>query len=240
MVDVQHLTNQAYTCLANDYPSICSDRQQYIEAIDNLVYPLLTGRKVLDVGSGDGKRIQRLVELACPESVLCVEPSEGMFALLTANSSLPALMQSAQTFNPELSNKFDVVTCLWNVLGHIPYAELKATLVHLNTYLVSSGVLIFDVNNRHNIQYGRLVSLYRRILDQFFFYPSRGDVCFAKSAGAISTTLYGHLFTHKEVVSLLESTGFRVLRHCTVNYSNGLVSSSLHHGQHFFVALKPG
>lgn len=238
MVDHQQSTNAAYSRLANDYSSISSERQEYLDAVDRLVRPYLPGKKILDVGSGDGQRIQQLAKLSRPSSVLCLEPSEGMYELITSKTTLTALKQPAQVFNPDLCTKYDVITCLWNVLGHIPYEDLPATLLNLNAYLVTDGVLVFDINNRHNKSYGRFVGWYRRILDRFFFRPSRGDAAFTKTVNGQSTTLRGHLFTHREVLNLLASAGFQVIRHLTVNYSTGSVSSGLYDGQHFFVATK--
>lgn len=54
---------------------------------------------------------------------------------------------------PRVSGQFDLVTCLWNVLGHVHGAAQRCrALANLAWLLAPDGLLILDVNNRWNVR----------------------------------------------------------------------------------------
>ena len=51
----------------------------------------------------------------------------------------------------ESAERFDVITCLWNVLGHVPTAEKRLhALSAIASLLTPNGRFFLDVNHRYN------------------------------------------------------------------------------------------
>ena len=52
-----------YDSIANNYKNISSNKQKYISSVDKLVIKHLKNKNnILDVGSGDGIRLERIKE----------------------------------------------------------------------------------------------------------------------------------------------------------------------------------
>ena len=73
---------------------------------------------------------------------------------------------------PEAEDRFSVITCLWNVLGHIETNQKRlAALARMRRLLSDDGVIFIDVNNRYNaVNYGVLPTVGRMLYD--FIVPS--------------------------------------------------------------------
>lgn len=61
---------------------------------------------------------------------------------------------------------FQVITCLWNVFGHVPEQHRLIFLENLRNLLAREGRLYIDVNNRYNSRaYGWKVVLKNMLRD---------------------------------------------------------------------------
>ena len=221
MVEGQESINRSYDKLASEYENIAEKRRTYCNEIDRLVEKNVIGRNLLDIGSGNGERIAN-IQKKLGIDVYAIEASTQMYELLRRKPNINARKGISQEFQNDLINRFDNVTALWNVLGHIPTArELGQSLDNIYRYLKKDGVFICDVNNRHNIkQYGYKV-LGRIIIDIIDFKRMRGDVTTERKMRGENIKLYGHLFNRNEIVSALKDSKFKRVRVKYVDYDNG-------------------
>ena len=233
-------TNAGYDQIAPSYKLIYDQRRTYLNAIDSLVIPYLKNRTILDIGSGDGSRISNLYNQANIKKLVCIEPSFEMYEKLTEYDFIQAKMITAQQEEIDLYNQFDVVTSLWNVLGHVgTLQELDISLINIRKYLKNDGLLIFDVNNRLNgSEYGIPIAIYRLFIDFFFFKRSRGDTFTKWDINGKEIRAYGHIFSPFEVFKFLKKHKFKIIKTFYVNYRTGKVSKNFLKGQMFIVAQK--
>jgi SAM-dependent methyltransferase len=224
---------QAYDRLAPHYRGIARARASYLDAVDRYVVAhARRGGQLLDVGSGDGVRavaIAQAIEASC--LVLC-EPSKSMHERCLAQPADEIWRLPAQSL-PEGGGRFDVVTCLWNVLGHLPGRAARiAALSGMRRLLAAGGQIFCDVNNRHNMHaYGKARVMLRRLIDGIKPDDRRGDTCFEWVAGEARIPASGHLFTPREMRGLIAAAGLRVAGEQAVDYATGASSACLHEGQ---------
>jgi len=230
-------TLKAYDAIAPLYAEYSSRYQNYLNAVDQLVIDRLApGTRLLDIGSGDGRRLHKIASHHGLAEVVAVEPSGEMAALCRETTGFPV----HQLFGDELAtlagSGHDAITVLWNVFGHMADSRVRLkTLQLMKNKLLHSGSVLLDVNNRHNASaYGRLKVLKRRVIDALAFDERRGDVHYEWKIGNESVPSSGHLFTPSELSRLFSRAGFRVAERLSVNYATGEVSTSPFEGQLFF------
>jgi len=223
----------AYDRLAPHYREYASARATYLDAVDRFVaHHARRGGSFLDVGAGDGVRAVALARsLAASRTVLC-EPSAAMAALCRMQP-VDAVWETPAQSLPASVERFDTITCLWNVLGHLPDGETRvAALAAMARLLAPGGALFFDVNNRHNARaYGRARVALRRVIDRIAPDERRGDTAFEWRIGGAVIPATGHLFTPSEAISLVHRAGLVPLRTVAVDYATGECSDALDAGQ---------
>ena len=237
MTSAQANTLKAYDTIAPLYAEYSGRYLNYLNAVDQLVIDRLSpNTRLLDIGSGDGRRLKKISAGLDLTDVVAVEPSSAMAALCRNTTGFAV----HELFGDELDrleeSHFDAATLLWNVLGHMADFSVRLKALQLiRAKLKPRGMLLLDVNNRHNaLAYGAWKILKRRVIDMVAFKEFRGDVHFRWNIGTESVPSSGHLFTPAEVTGLLGQAGFRVDERLSVNYSTGEVSASPFRGQLFF------
>ena len=229
---------RAYDAIAPLYEEYSSQRQAYLDAVDELVIEQLeSASRWLDIGSGDGRRLAKIKARSGLKDVVAVEPSAEMARICEAGAAVPVYQEFGENIDRLDIGQFDVATALWNIFGHIPdrAARLK-TLVNIRQKLKPRGRLIVDVNNRHNaLAYGRWNVLLRRLVDAVDFRESRGDAHYAWRIGEQTFNASGHLFVPAEIEALFNEAGFEVCKRFSVNYASGEVSTSRFRGQLFYI-----
>jgi SAM-dependent methyltransferase len=170
------------------------------------------GLALLDIGTGTGERLQRVVSEVRPHRVAAIDESPEMAALARGNcpsAQVLAMPLAAPGLPAALSAKFDLVTCLSNVLGHIPRAQLVPGLQQIRSLLKPGAAFVFDVNNRYNaVAYGRLSAA--RNVARDLLVPSGGDFTAAYRHGDEVLHTPVHLFSPSEVARFLRKSGFEV------------------------------
>ena len=83
--------------------------------------------------------------------------------------------------------EFDVITCLWNVLGHIFPAASRAEVLRQFARLVSpQGRIFVDVHHRYNARhYGAIPTALRFLHDRLRWSETNGDVVVAWDVGQV-------------------------------------------------------
>ncbi len=233
-----------YDLLADEYRDFCSGKSSYFEAVDRFIlarFPAAPTR-LLDVGAGDGFRAMALARAKGVDHVVLCEPSVEMAARCRGQNPTEVWNLRAEEL-PALAAEqhFDVITCLWNVLGHVGgrSARIEA-LERMKNLLRPEGVICLDVNNRHNAAaYGRWRILYRRVIDALAPDDRRGDAVFDWKIKSRVIRATGHLFSPRELEGLIAQSGLLIRERGVINYQTGEVRSSPFQGQLVYIVQRP-
>lgn len=230
----------AYDRLAPEYGRVAARRECYLRAIEDMIVSRIPpgSRTLLDVGAGDGSRTVRVARQADLESLVLMEPSERMRQLQPPGVEVwPVRLEELGSGHPHSGRRFDVITCLWNVLGHVEQARSRARgLARLGTMLCTGGVLFVDVNHRYNIRsYGLLRTAGRAIRDILSPSETNGDVVVEWDLGSTRCTTRGHVFTHSEMKALAMAASLTVKERLAVDYETGRPAPSAWLGNLLYV-----
>jgi 2-polyprenyl-3-methyl-5-hydroxy-6-metoxy-1,4-benzoquinol methylase len=213
----------AYDRLAPFYPHFSNRRAAYLRSIEDQIIARITpqANSLLDIGGGDGTRALRIAHGANISRVALLEPSAQMSA--GAKSGELWRLRAEDLDLSTISERFDVITCLWNVFGHI-LASGKRTRVLQNAaqLLSTDGLFFLDVIHRYNIRsYGIAMTAARWLRDRIARNETNGDVVadWNTSAGHIRT--YGHVFTDGEMRALAQSAGVKLIDRLVIDYESG-------------------
>jgi len=227
-------TTDIYDALAPHYREYAGRKTAYLTAIDRFILQNAPRKPaaLLDVGAGDGVRGMALAHSLGAGITVLADASVEMIARCRQLKPTESWLCEAQQL-PATRHRFDVILCLWNVLGHLPdRASRVQALRAMQAVLAPEGAIFFDVNNRQNARnYGRLRVLGRMLLDAILPDERRGDAAFEWKIGATSFPAMGHLFTPAEIEAIIADSGLRVIRRVAADYTTGKISASRHAGQ---------
>jgi SAM-dependent methyltransferase len=228
----------AYDRVAPFYREMAKPRQRYLERIEQLVIARVPrgSRSLLDVGAGDGTRTFIIAQGARLDDVVLLEPSSGMIRNCQRAAQIWAIRAeelgcASSPSDPRAASRpalgrFDVITCLWNVLGHIrPSPKRADVLGELSRMLSARGLLFIDVNHRYNIRsYGLFRTVSRYLWDRVSPDEANGDVTATWKFGATQCSTFGHVFTDKEIGKLAAAAKLRIKERVAVDYEQGAVT----------------
>lgn len=236
------VSTDLYNKLAPYYRKYSEKNALYLEKVNKLVCEWLpnTPFSMIDLGTGDGVRIQKIISQhdPSPDPIVLVDNSEEMIDL-AKNIQFSHICQ--QDFSLEgfhLEQKFDIVCCLWNVLGHIDGTNLKQALLNMKNLLKDNGSIILDINNRQNIkQYGKhaLLNIWKDLL---FSTPQNGDIFFRMQSDKLVIPSFVHLFSKKEIEFYFKQAGLSIKERIYINYKTGQREKLSYCGQLFYVLGK--
>jgi 2-polyprenyl-3-methyl-5-hydroxy-6-metoxy-1,4-benzoquinol methylase len=150
----------------------------------------------------------------------------------------PVRLEELEVGRPDLAGRrFDVITCLWNVLGHVEGARHRAHgLARLGSLLSPGGVLFVDVTHRYNTRsYGLLRTAARAAWDALRPCATNGDVVVEWTLGGSRCATRGHVFTRPEMQGLVQEAGLAVTQCLAVDYETGQPVSSAWRGNLLYV-----
>ena len=212
----------AYDRIAPVFARLAEQRRSYLDRIDQLVLSEMPpgSRSLLDVGSGDGARARRIARAQGIAELVLLEPSRAMQGNGPAGAKVWT-MRAEELHSVQAT--FDVITCLWNVVGHIFPASGRMEVLRQFARLVSSeGMVFVDVNHRYNApHYGSLRTALRWLRDQVDWDEKNGDVVVDWDVEQTHCTTRGHVFTNKEFRALALAAGLRVEKRFIVDYATG-------------------
>jgi SAM-dependent methyltransferase len=237
----------AYDRLASHYAILSSRRDLYLRGVEREIISRIPkySLSLLDVGAGDGTRALRIASPLGIQRVVLVEPSREMAGRsadhaevwpIRAESLSPGCLetptQNVRACGPgtgegarpyPVAERFDVITCLWNVLGHISTAEKRQhALSAIARLLAPKGRFFLDVNHRYNLlSYGILPTSARRVQDLFRRSEKNGDVIATWPVGDARISTYGHVFTHCEIMRLAQASCLELEERVVIDYESG-------------------
>ena len=210
---------EAYDRIGPAFARIAEKRKSYLDSIDRLVVSgiPLGSRSMLDVGAGDGRRARRIAHARDIAELVLVEPSVAMQC--PGPKSLTIRAEELHAVEAE----FDVITCLWNVLGHVfPSAGRLEVLRQFARLASPCGRIFIDVHHRYNVrQYGAIPTALRFLRDRLRWNETNGDVEVAWDVENVRCTTRGHVFTHREFRSFAKLAGLNIANRFVVDYATG-------------------
>jgi 2-polyprenyl-3-methyl-5-hydroxy-6-metoxy-1,4-benzoquinol methylase len=231
----------AYNRIAPEFTRLSQERRAYLHGIEQLVVSQIPpgSRSLLDVGAGDGARAVRIAQAGKIEDLMLLEPSEEM------RRRWPPGVRGWAMHAEDLRGQqapFDVITCLWNVLGHVfPAGNRVEVLRQLARLLSPGGLLFIDVSHRYNARhYGVLPTLLRLTRDRFSFHESTGDVTARWEVDGTRYATNGHVFTHREFRRLSQKAGLTIKKCLAVDYRTGEIRRWKLEGHLFYVLQRTG
>jgi 2-polyprenyl-3-methyl-5-hydroxy-6-metoxy-1,4-benzoquinol methylase len=234
-------SSEIYDALAPYYREYSGKKSAYLSAVDRFIVDHAPSRpsSMLDVGSGDGVRAMALARQLGIPSVVLSDYSAEMAARCRSLGPSDVWQTSAQDL-PETDRRFDIITCLWNVLGHLPNRASRITaLARMKALLSDRGIIFFDVNNRHNAAaYGWWKVIGRIVVDAVHHDDRRGDASFDWRIGDKVFPAMGHLFTPSEIEAIIRKSGLQIGKRIAVHYTSGAVSRSALCGQLLYLVAR--
>jgi 2-polyprenyl-3-methyl-5-hydroxy-6-metoxy-1,4-benzoquinol methylase len=230
---------EAYDRIAPEFAKLSQTRRAYLARIEQLVTSEIQpgSSSLLDIGAGDGARAFRIVEAAGLKEFVLLEPSAEMRNKWPAGT--PCWPISAEELHSK-NARFDVITCLWNVLGHIFPAESRVEVLrNCARLLAPGGLLLIDISNRYNgFHYGFFPTILRMLRDRAVPGERNGDVVASWDVNGTNYATNGHVFTDAEVRRMASTAGLMVKKRFSVDYATGGIRRSTFAG-HLLYVLEP-
>ena len=228
----------AYDKLAPHYSHFSRRRAAYLRSVEEQISSHIPAgcSLLLDIGAGDGSRALRIARAAGMSRLILLEPSPKMLG------ETPAGCEAWRTRAEDLDitairERFDVITCLWNVLGHVKGFDKRVRALSAAAQLLSSTGLIFvDVIHRYNVRsYGATMTAARTLRDRILPDDRNGDATarWQTVTGEIRT--YGHVFTDREMRRLADAAGLKLVERIVIDYATGAVRRASCMGNFLYV-----
>lgn len=224
-----------YAGLAGVYDRYAGARRAYLDAVDRLILdrvPRGTATRYLDVGAGDGRRTAVIAAGVGAASVAVLDNCGPMLAGCRAHPAWRIFEAPLEDFTDD-STRYDLITCLWNVLGHVEDDAKRGMALRNIRSLAAPGARIFiDVNNRYNAgAYGIWRCAKNVVLDGLRRSDRTGDISFTLRVGDAAVPSSVHLFSPFEMRRLIRGAGLRVVDEIVVDYRTGRTRRSVFAGQ---------
>ncbi len=228
----------AYDRISQAYGKLAQRRERYLIAVEREILSRvpLGSKSLLDIGAGDGSRALRIASQTGIGRIALVEPSAKM-ADRTPNNAEIWHVRAEELGDRPSDEKFDVITCLWNVLGHVRGTALRIeALKAIKGLLSQDGRFFMDVTHRYNVHsYGFVPTALRFLYDYFAPSDKNGDVMAYWNIGERRIGTYGHVFTHREIMHLAVASGLKPEERVVIDYEDGQVRRRTFQGNLFYV-----
>ena len=230
-------SKKIYSKMAANYGDVSKKKSSYIESVDKLIIHHAPNiiNYYLDAGGGDGARTLKISKNIGANYTVLIDNSEEMIRLAKKQKLDEVHCKEIASYSS--IKKFDLITSLWNVFGHIETKKERIdSLVNLCSHLSENGLLMVDVNNRYNIDYG-YKNVFKNILLDLSPVKSDNHGWFSFKFKDKKFPVYLH--SPLEIMSILHKAGLVVCAKYGVNYYNGEISDNyFFKGQMFFVAKR--
>lgn len=220
-----------YNKLAESYAEITNSRLSYLNAVDDIVTEKGLGAETyLDVGAGDGRRSMKISAILKPKKVTLIDNAVRIAEKIAKLPDVHLFIGTIEEFNHK--EKFDLITCLWNVLGHIGTESDRLSFFNSVKKLLSkNGKCILDVNNRYNIEYYGSENVMENLKKDVFGEEDSGY--FKLDHESIITSVYTH--APYEIEKMIKAVGLKVTEVLYIDYETGQIRKSCFEGQMVYV-----
>jgi 2-polyprenyl-3-methyl-5-hydroxy-6-metoxy-1,4-benzoquinol methylase len=222
-----------YNLFASSYSDYSANKKEYLSAVNKFIQEeTVSPKSMIDVGAGDGKRGRYLGDILGIEKITLVDNSEGMILLARKVLGADVVFTDISSSKFETKQKYDQVSLLWNVLGHIPLEGRITALENLSKLANDNRPIFIDVNNRYNISHYGIIAVFKNFLKDIFL-PSKSNGDFKLKIttvnGEIETVV--HIFNPFEIKKLIKLAGLKMEKRKIINYRNGKICKTFWGGQ---------
>ncbi len=219
-----------YDHLATSYNTESDNRKNYLTAVDKYIAKSVNNIRVynfLDIGAGNGNRsIEIANSISVEKEIVLIDSSSKMLENASKLENVKAHNTSVFDFNT--STKFDLITCLWNVLGHFNTKEERIQLFKkISTLLAPKGVFIFDVNNRYNINHYGLHNVEQNLKNDTLNIKDAGWFTLGEKTN--QTRVYMH--SPFDINTYIDQTDLSVEEIKYIDYTTGETKPTFFEGQ---------
>ena len=228
-----------YDLIAYRYDEISFKRKNYLSVVEDLVAKKISKLRpeyILDVGSGDGKRLSRILDKAKKNNsivnlkgVTALEPSINMFnEIIKQNLTIDSYNLSLENFKTD--QNYDLILCLWNVIGHVE--SIEDFLIKISSLLSPKGMVIIDFNNKFNINHYGI----QNVVLNLFSHLGIGNKNRKLGYFGLNSNSTVKIWSKSEFIKVAK----RYFKLCEVkylNYDTGKIEKNFFNGQ-IFVCLK--
>jgi len=223
-------STQYYDSIADEYLRIREKRNAYLNKIDSIIIEdfHMRAKRVLDVGAGDGSRSIKIFRCINADEICMVEESKEMVKNIQKDERINIYLGSIQTFQSQKS--FDLILCLWNVLGHVDTFDQRIQILKkLKSLLSTDGVIVIDFNNRYNYKHYGIVKVFRNMFKSAFI---KEPGWFEIRDHNVITKVYIH--SYFEIERMISLAGLKVKSLRIIDYDSGREYRNLFKGQLLF------
>ena len=233
-----------YNEITSGYQVKLNERGYYLAEIENQVIDyqkILSAKSWLDIGCGEGYRTLKLLgHFKDLRKITAIDNSQEMLnvfkkrMMVVNEEKRIQILKKDFTMTSEVLGKYDLITTLWNVFGHLESDNDKEMwLRNVTSNLSETGLFLMDINNKYNLEYGVSNVLRNIYLDLF----STADNRFTLKIGKASTNV--HLHNPFELDKLIENSGLEILDKKFFSYRTGKKSIvKFFYGQLLYVCRK--
>ena len=230
-------SQKIYDMMAGEYSDVSKKKEVYLSSVNQIVVNHAPDiiKYYLDAGAGDGIRSMILAQSVKAKYTILIDSSREMVRLSKASNALEVHHTSIADYKSQY--KFKLITCLWNVLGHInSKGERIESLINLGNMLDNDGIMIIDVSNKYNINYG-IHNVIKNLLTDYTPFKSYKSGWFNFRFKNQELPVYLH--SPKEFRKMVQQAGLKIVKFYGVDYSTGKVRvNSIFQGQSVFVIEK--
>jgi len=222
--------NNYYDNISEEFKELSKNKINYLTTINYLAKNNIKDGLLLDIGSGNGQRLKKIIE--DKDVVVNIVESSSRMVKEALKIFDKSLIYNCSFENFNIKKKYTTVLALWNVLGHVD--DRVEFLRRVALFLEDNGVFIFDVNNRYNIkQYGLRYFLIN-ILKDILNISNSGY--FNIEFGGVKTSVY--IYNEAELLRDLRLSGLKVIDIKYIDYNSGAIIKTKFMGQIFMVVAK--
>jgi len=216
-----------YTKIADSYNIISNKRTYYNTSVDNIIINQCKNKikTIMDVGCGDGKRGINIFEKTNAEEILLIDESEEILSCVEETKHIKKISSSILDLKTE--KKYDLIICLWNVLGHVETAEKRIlTLKLLGELLKKNGFMFIDFNNRFNIKEYGYYSVIKNVLLNII---KKESGWYTVKNEEFATKVYVHQYY--EIIKMINKSNLKINKIYFIDYKTGKLVKNMFQGQ---------
>lgn len=244
--ELENIVVKHFDILSEQYDKTSLKRKKYNDSINEIVKQFIDGDKyycILDVGCGTGTRARELLKTLDHYEYYGCDISTKMIAKATQNG-LSNISYGDVTNLQYENGKFDIVLCLFNVLGYLHHeSDILKALSELSRVVKDDGVIFIDVMNQQHVgeklQYKKryFSHLITTIKSYMFFGKPYGQL-FKLSIDNKQLEGYVRGFRAKEIKRLVSKANLEIIKSHIVGYDSGQIHSDIKKGQIFLALMK--
>lgn len=228
--------------LSENYDEKSYKRNKYIDAINNEILNNLVNiknTKILDIGCGTGSRTKKILNKLESYNYYGCDISTEMIKKAKENG-LKNIKYGDVTNLPYGNGEFDVVLCLFNVLGYVhDKNDLDKAFSEIARVAHKNSVILIDVMNQQHI--GEGLEYHKNQVSHFLTFI-KSVFTFGKTYGQLfyiehnNDKLQGYVrgFKEKELTKVILRNNMQINNIKVVGYDTGTIYQEKRKGQLFF------